>query len=112
VEESAAAAESLKDQAHRLTEVVSVFRLGNDDAKHGGYAMAASSPKPAPKAAGAKPAASKPASPHPAAKPAAKPATTAAADGWSAKPAKPAAAPPAPAAAAAQDDAHGDWQSF
>ncbi len=30
VEESAAAAESLKDQAHRLTEVVSVFRLGQD----------------------------------------------------------------------------------
>jgi methyl-accepting chemotaxis protein len=102
VEESAAAAESLKDQAHRLTEVVSVFRLGNDDAKHGGYAM---TPKAAPLAA--KAAAPKPASPRPAAKPAAKAAPSPASDGWTAKPA------PAPApAAAAQDDAHGDWQSF
>jgi methyl-accepting chemotaxis protein-2 (aspartate sensor receptor) len=106
VEESAAAAESLKDQAHRLTEVVSVFRLGNDDAKHGGYTMA---PKAAPLAA--KAAAPKPASPRPAAKPVAKAAPSPAADGWTAKPA-PAPAPAAAAAAAAQDDAHGDWQSF
>ncbi|MFX1677777.1 methyl-accepting chemotaxis protein [Mitsuaria sp. CC2] len=42
VEESAAAAESLKDQAHRLTEIVSVFRLGAE-----GMPTVARSAKPA-----------------------------------------------------------------
>ncbi|MET0208347.1 MAG: methyl-accepting chemotaxis protein, partial [Burkholderiaceae bacterium] len=69
VEESAAAAESLKDQAHRLTEVVSVFRLGNDrketvpvprapaKAASALASATASSPKAAPKPPAAAPAA-------------------------------------------------------
>ncbi|HEY1397077.1 methyl-accepting chemotaxis protein [Roseateles sp.] len=50
VEESAAAAESLKDQAHRLTEIVSVFRLGAE-----GMAPVARTAKPAKPAAVAPP---------------------------------------------------------
>ncbi len=101
VEESAAAAESLKDQAHRLTEVVSVFKLGNEAQSSGAGSFHA------PKPPGSKPAISKPASAPPApraAGPVVPRPTTAP---------RPAAAParvPAPAPAAARDD--GDWETF
>ncbi|MDN3546491.1 methyl-accepting chemotaxis protein [Kinneretia asaccharophila] len=94
VEESAAAAESLKDQAHKLNEVVSVFRLGNDSpvapmatksktssAARASAPMTAPRPAPAPKAA----------APRPATAP------------------RPASAPPASAPKAAAD---GDWETF
>jgi methyl-accepting chemotaxis protein-2 (aspartate sensor receptor) len=91
VEESAAAAESLKDQAHKLNEVVSVFRLGNDNpvapmatksktssAARAPAPMSAPRPAPAPKGAAPRPAtAPRPAS----APPASAPAPKAAADG-------------------------------
>jgi methyl-accepting chemotaxis protein len=61
VEESAAAAESLKDQARRLSDVVSTFKLGNHDNTSTAYQpMAALSPA---KASTAAPALRKPASP-------------------------------------------------
>jgi methyl-accepting chemotaxis protein len=102
VEESAAAAESLREQSGRMAEVISVFRLT------GGAARAAA---PAPKPAAAKPLA------KPAVKPVAKPAATpvkAAAPVAKAAPvaprkAEPAAAP-APRAPAPADD--GDWETF
>ncbi|MEJ6005768.1 methyl-accepting chemotaxis protein [Paucibacter sp. AS339] len=105
VEESAAAAESLKDQAQRLTEVVSVFRLSSNE----GQGQRSISHTPAKASAGAKAGASfkstskpasKPMSAHKAAAP--KPAA-----------ASPAPRPPAPPAPAASDkDDNGDWQSF
>src|SRR6056297_2196561 len=52
VEESAAAASSLEDQAHGLAQAVSVFRI--DDAKPSGIAAARSTPAKAPVAAKAK----------------------------------------------------------
>jgi methyl-accepting chemotaxis protein len=110
VEESAAAAESLKDQAQRLTEVVSVFKLSSNEGQRShGYtpsaatksqqtskpsssAFKSSSKPPAPKAAP---------SPSPAPRPAAK---------ITAKPAPARAAAPAPAASGKDDS--DDWQSF
>ena len=102
VEESAAAAESLKDQAHRMTTVVAGYRLdGFSDIN----SFAAAPPAHAPVAAKA------------IAKAAAKPATAAVAKPVAAaKPAAPKAAPapapvapaPAPAASGASDD----WESF
>ncbi|MBT9495244.1 MAG: HAMP domain-containing protein [Paucibacter sp.] len=120
VEESAAAAESLKDQAQRLTEVVSVFKLSSQEGQRAhGY-----TPAPAPKSQhGAKTASSsfKPSSPSAHAKPAAsKPASgSAAASRGASRPTAPKAPPrasasPAPArapAAPAADDSD-DWQSF
>jgi len=98
VEESAAAAESLKEQAQRLVEAVAVFRVAGSEP-----VRKASTPKPAPatamtKAPAAKIAA-KPSSPAPKAAAAPKPA---------AKPAPVAAPRPAPAPAAAE----GDWETF
>ena len=95
VEESAAAAESLKDQAHRMTTVVANYRLdGASEANFG-----ASTPAYKPVAAKA---IAKAASYKPAAKPAAyKPAAPKAAPA-------PVAAAPAPAASGASDD----WESF
>ncbi len=107
VEESAAAAESLKDQAHRMTTVVAGYRI--DDAT-GANAFAAAPPAHLPVAA-------KVIAKAATYKPAAKPATKAA------KPAvrKPAATPkstatpiatapaPAPVAASGASD---DWESF
>ncbi len=94
VEESTAAATSLRDQAQRLSEVVSVFNVG-------AAAAAARPPKaphrPAPSPARVAPAAAKPAL---AAAPARKPAPVA--------PAQRIAAAPKPAAKAAEDD----WESF
>jgi methyl-accepting chemotaxis protein len=92
VEESAAAAESLKEQAQRLVEAVAVFRVA------GGESYRAPAPRPAPVVAAAKPVATPKAivAPRPA-PPAAKPA--------------PVSAPkPAPAPAAAAEE--GDWETF
>jgi len=114
VEESAAAAESLKDQARRLTEVVSVFRLGEDERGHHAHSAApahkpmSSTSAPAPqakshsfKATGSKahtPSASKPVARPPVASPA---------------PAVEAPTPaPAPRASKASAAAEGDWESF
>ena len=102
VEESAAAAESLKDQAHRMTTVVANYRL--DGMGDIGFTAAPSAHVPV-----AAKAIAKAAAPRPAPKAAAKPATAAA------KPAAPKAAPapvapaPAPAAASGASD---DWESF
>jgi uncharacterized phage infection (PIP) family protein YhgE len=113
VEESAAAAESLKDQAHRMTTVVAGYRL---DAMPdiGGFAAPAAPAAHAPVAAKAiaKAAAFKPAGTF---KPKAdaKPAAT--------RPAAPKAAAPraasgpmatAPAAAPASSGASDEWESF
>jgi methyl-accepting chemotaxis protein len=113
VEESAAAAESLKDQAHRMTTVVVNYRLDGNDIGFG------SAPAPAHKAVAAKVIA-KAAAPKPAPKPAAKPAASAKPVAAKAKPAaaKPAAAPRAaapasvPAAAPASSGVSDDWESF
>ncbi|MFT3812569.1 MAG: methyl-accepting chemotaxis protein [Acidovorax sp.] len=98
VEQSAAAASSMRDQAGRLAEVVSVFNVG------AGAAVArAAAPRPAPVAKAPAPA---PAAPRKvAAAPAAKPAAAAPAPRIAA--AKPAPAP-APRAAASDDD----WETF
>ena len=91
VEESAAAAESLKEQAQRLVEAVAVFRVAGSEpqrvaAPRPAAPKAAPRPMPAPKAAGSP-------RPAPSLKPAAKPA-------------------PRPAAAPAPATAEGDWETF
>jgi len=101
VEESAAAAQSLREQAARLTEVVSVFNVGNKATLASGKPVSAAKPSaPAFKPAIASPAK---AAPRAAAKPVA------------VKPKAPAApaprvAAPAPTAVAATADA--DWETF
>ncbi|MDR7334074.1 methyl-accepting chemotaxis protein [Roseateles asaccharophilus] len=102
VEESAAAAESLREQSGRMTEVIGVFKLGG--AAHRAVAAKAPAAKaPAPKpAAAAKPAAKVAAKPAAAAKPVA-------AAPKAATPA-PVAAPKAAPAPAPADD--GDWETF
>ena len=108
VEQSAAAAESLKEQAARLAGVVANFRLGGETAAP---RPAVAAPPMTSVAPVAKPAA------RPAVKGAAKPALKTAARPLAAKPvptAAPAAAPvrpaaPAPAAASADN---GDWETF
>ncbi|WP_431261099.1 methyl-accepting chemotaxis protein [Roseateles chitinivorans] len=127
VEESAAAAESLKDQAHRLTEIVSVFRLGADGMPTvaRGAKPASAAARPAATAAPASPAK---ASPPPAAPTAARKAQPAAKVAHAAPPssngaateppkastpaakAAPRSAPPPPRPAPAADD--GDWETF
>ncbi|WP_082567378.1 methyl-accepting chemotaxis protein [Pelomonas sp. Root1217] len=101
VEESAAAAESLKEQAQRLVEAVAVFRVA------GGESHRVSAPRPAPA-----PVLAPKAAPKPAPK-AAAPAPKATAS----RPASPAARPapvsaprPAPAPAPAAEE--GDWETF
>nr|WP_295074884.1 methyl-accepting chemotaxis protein [uncultured Roseateles sp.] len=115
VEESAAAAESLKDQARRLTEVVSVFRLGGDERGHHAHS-AAPAHKPMSStahAAQAKPHSFKAASskaPAPSAsKPVARPPTASPAPAVEAQSPAPA---PAPRASKASAAAEGDWESF
>ena len=138
VEESAAAAESLKDQALRLTEIVSVFRLGNDGpamaaahkplvktsaaAKSGSASASASTATssassaatgaPAPKSDD-KPA-PKTYTMKPGARPAAKPvvAATGAASAPMSVAAAPAAPRPAPAPAPSPKVDDGDWETF
>ena len=95
VEESTAAAASMRDQAQRLAEVVSVFNVGATSAR-------SAAPAPRPAAAPAPRFAPAPAKPAVAARP--KP-TPAAKLAHSAKPAAPA---PAPAAKGSDDD----WESF
>jgi len=101
VEQSAAAAESLKRQAQTLVQTVAVFRL---DGSHSAQATAApqTSAKPA-----AAPIAIKPVV-KAAAKPAAKPATKPAAKAPAAAPAKAPVKAAAPVAAGASDE----WESF
>jgi methyl-accepting chemotaxis protein len=104
VEESAAAAESLKEQAQRLMKVVATFRLDN----HGPAvpaAMTAASPAYQP-ASPAKPVSAKPAKP---ATPTAPRATAAPKAPAKAAPAAAPAAAAVPATAAASDD---EWTSF
>jgi methyl-accepting chemotaxis protein len=101
VEESAAAAESLKDQAHRMTTVVAGYRLDGLSEVHN-FAAAPPAHKPVAAKVIAKAAAFKPAG-KPAARTAAhKPAAPKAAPA-------PAASAPAPAAASGASD---DWESF
>ncbi|WP_428506093.1 methyl-accepting chemotaxis protein [Roseateles sp.] len=109
VEESAAAAESLRDQAQRLTEVVSVFRLGADEGQAG--RSAARSPAPRSSSMNSSAQFKKPAvhsSPSPSPKPAPKAGAT--------RPAAASSSPtpnPAPAPAASKADTNDDdWQSF
>jgi methyl-accepting chemotaxis protein len=101
VEESAAAAESLKAQAHQLVNAVAVFRIGHDTPAANATSVAAPAPvAKAPRAAA------------PAAKPAARPAPGAA------KPARAAAAPQksfapaAPVLATAAATGTDDWTTF
>ncbi len=105
VEESAAAAESLKDQAHRMTTVVANYRL--DGLSDAASFAAIPAHKPAAAKAIAKAAAHKPVPrKFTAAKPvAAKPVAPKAAPA----PASPAAAAPPPAATSGASD---DWESF
>ncbi|OWQ91255.1 hypothetical protein CDN99_08740 [Roseateles aquatilis] len=124
VEESAAAAESLKDQAHRLTEIVSVFRLG-DDRKHVVAApKAAPAPKPIESVKAASPTSGSAATPAPAHKPAATTTKThaprplaKAASSTAPKPrpvtaAAPVQATPTPTPTAASKADDGDWETF
>ncbi|XHS76374.1 methyl-accepting chemotaxis protein [Burkholderiaceae bacterium UC74_6] len=109
VEESAAAAESLKVQAQRMTEVVGVFKLSRSAAA--AAPVHASAPAHKPAAVVHKPAAAhKPASSF---KPAVR-APAAKAKAAAAKPAAPRpAANPAPAPRpAAAESAEGDWETF
>jgi hypothetical protein len=106
VEESAAAAQSLKDQAHRLADVVQLFKL---DA-----AMAAPASARMHSAASAKP----PVKANTAAKPAAQPVTAPVAQAPG-KPKPPATAVDAgaprriePVATAARGGDEGEWESF
>ncbi|WP_374562086.1 methyl-accepting chemotaxis protein [Ideonella sp.] len=91
VEESAAAAESLKDQAQRLMQVVATFRLD------GNGSLATAAPAPSAPARSAAPARAAAPAPRPAAAPAAAPV---------------AAAAPSPAPAAASTAAEDEWTSF
>ena len=98
VEESAAAAESLKEQAQRLVEAVAVFRVSGSESHRVSAPRPAPTPVAAPKPA---PAAFKPAAAPKAAAP--RPAPPAA------KPAPVSAPKPAPAPAATEE---GDWETF
>ena len=108
VEESAAAAQSLREQAARLAEVVAVFNVGNKAvaaAKPAGTTARSAAPAASSTQAAAK---------TPIAKPAVKPAAKPAARARQAAPGKPASAPAAataPAPALATADA-GDWETF
>ncbi len=99
VEQSAAAASSMKDQAHRLATVVAAFKL--DD-----KAVVAQAPSAAPKAKPAAPAAPRPALAKPAAR---KPAAAAPAK---APPALPPKAPAKPVASASAGHGDDDWETF
>jgi methyl-accepting chemotaxis protein len=105
VEQTAAAAESMRAQTTRLTEAVAVFRV---DAGGMAAAVRTAAPRPAaprPAAAAPEPAASKPAAPRPvAAKLAPRPV---------AKASPPPVQVPAPKGAAAAPSAvEGDWETF
>ncbi|MFG6439601.1 methyl-accepting chemotaxis protein [Roseateles sp. LKC17W] len=102
VEESAAAAESLREQSGRMAEVISVFRLSSA----GSRSVATKAPVPH------KPAAAKPLA-KPAAAPVAKPATAKPQPKAGATSPAPAAAAHRPAPAPAPKPADdGDWETF
>ncbi len=115
VEESAAAAESLKEQAHKLIDAVAVFRVtGAGDAPRSSAARAAPKPASRPAQATAVPRPT-PSAPATAAKKAMAPLATKAAAAPRPAPAAAAAKPtpavaPRPAPAAAAED--GDWETF
>jgi methyl-accepting chemotaxis protein len=96
VEESAAAAESLKDQARRLGETIAIFKVGNERRPE---PVAKPPPSASPSTPALKPAPGKPKLAPKGSGAAAKPAA--------ASPAAPRPAPPAPAPAA-----DGDWETF
>ena len=103
VEESAAAADSMREQAQRLAKVVSVFRLGNESvAQSPSPSVAPRRPAPAP-AAARKPAPTALTQPRPTSRPAATPRKVGA-------PPRAIAAPPAARPAAGADDK--DWETF
>jgi methyl-accepting chemotaxis protein len=94
VEQSAAAAESLKDQAQKLATIIAVFKVGHSNAS----ASVSSTPKPKPKTAA--PVGLSSTAPATATKPKAAMAPRAA-------PAAPSSPAPAPAA-----NSDGDWETF
>jgi methyl-accepting chemotaxis protein len=109
VEQSAAAAESLREQSARMAEAIGVFKLGSESARSHAGAHAKPRPKPGlAKPAMAPTAASKPA-PRALATAAAAPRPTPASKPSAAAAPKPAPAP-TPRAAPATDD--GDWETF
>jgi len=112
VEESAAAAESLREQSGRMAEVISVFKLSNAGQRSAPM-KASAGHKPA---AAHKPMASKPSNfskPVGSASSGEKPAAKAAAPRPAAKASAPSAPAPAPRAAPAPAPAaDGDWETF
>ena len=101
VEESAAAAESLRDQAQRLSEIISVFQVGQIERPK------ASAPRPAAKPSGGPSASTAPVpAPKAGAQPAAAPRAAAKAPAPKSAPVKAAATP------AAAPTADGDWETF
>ncbi|MDT8999371.1 methyl-accepting chemotaxis protein [Paucibacter sp. APW11] len=106
VEESAAAAESLKDQAQRLVEAVAVFRV----AATAGTQARDKAPRPTATSTATKAASAPRAAVIPA--PARKPKLTAKAHSGASAEASSAAAPAPRAAAPAPSAAEGDWESF
>ncbi|AJP59202.1 hypothetical protein UC34_24110 [Pandoraea vervacti] len=112
VEEAAAAAGSLEEQANRLKSTVSVFRVEASQAA-AGYAAPALAAVPAARPAVAKRTASPSASAPAAAPKASTPAAPAASAASAAALRKPAPAATAPAASrTGTDDANGDWETF
>jgi len=104
VEQSAAAAESLKDQASRLTEVIKIFRIDGSGAS---APVAVAKPTTTFKPVADKPASPKPVSIEPTL------AAPAAIKAQTPRAAAPAAARPAPAARpAVAAGTEGDWESF
>jgi methyl-accepting chemotaxis protein len=110
VEESAAAAESLREQSARMADAISVFKLSGAGSQQRGFSAKAPAAPAAPKAspAPAKPAAAKVSAPKPAAAPAPAAKATPAPAPKASSPV-PAPAPKAPAPAPADD---GDWETF
>ena len=118
VEQSAAAAESLKDQAVRLSQAIAVFRTGGDAVSHaatprssaGGRAAPAA--KPVVKAADAKLPSPKAHVPAKVAGPTPSPKPTASAPSQAAGELKRPQLASAPAKKTASSSAEGDWESF
>jgi methyl-accepting chemotaxis protein len=115
VEESAAAAESLKEQAARLASLVSAFHVGGEAAPVARRVIAAAAtrsavaPRPAVKPAATKPAAA-PQARAPASAPPAAPAPAPAPASTSAP--APAPASPKPAVVADKGQSDADWETF
>jgi methyl-accepting chemotaxis protein len=114
VEESAAAAESLKDQASRLTDVIKIFRIDSAQAYSAPAAVVMSKPANSIKPLAHSPALHKPVGLKPASlKPAATPVLVAPVVPKAEALPRPAAVRPAPASRpAVAAGAEGDWESF